>query len=135
RLCLLPHGLCLRDGLGAVHPDRDGNPDHFQIVRALGLLRGGQMNYYLLFYEVVDDYVEKRAQFRAEHLALGEEYVDRGEIVLAGALANPVDGAVLVFRAESPIVVESFVAADPYVKNGLVTSWRIREWTVVVGST
>ena len=91
------------------------------------------MAYYLLIYDVVEDYVERRATFRAEHLALAKEFHARGELALAGALANPVDGAVLVFRTESPKIVEDFVEADPYVRNGLVTDWRIREWTVVVG--
>ena len=89
--------------------------------------------YYLLLYDVVDDYVERRAQFRAEHLALARASNQRGELLLGGALANPADGAVLVFRVDSPAVVEAFVAADPYVRNGLVTRWRVREWTVVVG--
>jgi uncharacterized protein len=92
------------------------------------------MHYYLLFYDVVPDYVERRKAYRSEHLALANEFQARGELILGGALANPVDGAVLVFRAESPSMVEAFVAADPYVRNGLVFRWRIREWTVVVGS-
>jgi uncharacterized protein len=89
--------------------------------------------HYLLFYDVVEDYVERRKPFRDEHLALGKEFHDRGELVQGGALANPVDGAVLLFRAESPDVVTAFVKADPYVQNGLVTRWRIREWTAVIG--
>ena len=90
--------------------------------------------YYLLFYDVVDDYVERRAAFRDEHLGLARQYAVRGELLLGGALANPADGAVLVFRCDSSEVIEGFVAADPYVRHGLVTSWRIREWNVVVGA-
>jgi len=89
--------------------------------------------YYLLFYDVIDDYVERRLAFRAAHLLLARQAVERGELVLGGALANPVDGAVLLFRGSSPAVAERFVSADPYVKNGLVTRWHIREWTTVVG--
>jgi len=89
--------------------------------------------HYLLFYDVVPDYVERRAQFRAEHLALGRAAVARGELVLGGALADPVDGAVLLFRGDSPAAAESFVAADPYVRHGLVTRWRVRPWTTVIG--
>ena len=59
---------------------------------------------------------------------------ERGELVLAGALAKPVDGAVLLGQRLSPAVVEAFAAADPYVLNGLVTAWRVREWTTVVGA-
>jgi hypothetical protein len=89
--------------------------------------------HYLLFYDVVPDYVERRAPFRAEHLALGRAAVARGELVLGGALADPVDGAVLLFRGDSPAVAEAFAAADPYIRHGLVTRWRVRRWTTVVG--
>jgi hypothetical protein len=89
--------------------------------------------HYLLFYDVVPDYVERRAPYRSEHLALARAAHGRGELVLGGALANPVDGAVLLFRGDSPAVAEAFVAADPYVRNGLVTRWRVREWTTVIG--
>jgi uncharacterized protein YciI len=84
-------------------------------------------------YDVVDDYAERRAAFRASHLAHARQAVARGELVLGGALANPADGAVLLFRGESPAAAEAFAAADPYVLNGLVTRWRVREWTTVVG--
>src|SRR3954469_16304244 len=89
--------------------------------------------HYLLMYDSVPDYAERRTPFRAEHLALARAAGARGELVLGGALANPIDGAVLLFRGESPAVAEAFAAADPYVRNGLVTSWRVREWTTVVG--
>ena len=89
--------------------------------------------HYLLFYDVADGYVERRAAFRAVHLAHAREAVARGELVLGGALADPVDGAVLLFRGSSAAAAERFAAADPYVKNGLVKSWRVREWTTVVG--
>jgi len=89
--------------------------------------------HYLLFYDVVTDYVTKRAPFRAAHLEYAQRAVERGELVLGGALAHPVDGALLVFRASSPAVAEAFAAADPYVLNGLVLRWRVREWTTVVG--
>ena len=91
--------------------------------------------HYLLIYEVAPDYLERRVQYRAEHLRLAWEAVKRGELILGGALAEPVDSAVLLFYATSPDVVEQFIAADPYVKNGLVRSWRIREWTTVVGDS
>ena len=89
--------------------------------------------HYLLFYDVVTDYVTKRVPFRSAHLEYARRAVERGELVLGGALANPVDGAVLLFRGASPAVAEAFAAADPYVQNGLVLQWRVREWTTVVG--
>jgi len=87
----------------------------------------------ILFYDVVDDYVEKRTPFRGQHLELARQAHARGELVLAGALAEPADAAVLVFRGESPEVAVAFAKADPYVKNGLVTAWRVRKWATVVG--
>ncbi len=88
--------------------------------------------FYALLYEVVGDYVQRRQPYRAEHLALAEDFHRRGRLLLAGAF-RPADGALLVFRADSAAEVEEFVHRDPYVRNGLVASWRIREWTVVVG--
>ena len=90
--------------------------------------------HYLLFYNVVDDYAARRLPFRAAHLAHGRQALARGDLVLGGAFANPVDGAVLLFQGNSPAAAEEFAKTDPYVLNGLVTSWRVREWTTVVGA-
>jgi uncharacterized protein YciI len=87
--------------------------------------------HYILFYEVVDNYVERRAQFRAQHLALARQSDERGEMVLAGALEDPVDGALLVFSTQES--AEEFARNDPYVLNGLVTKWRVRKWRTVIG--
>ncbi len=88
--------------------------------------------YYALTYDVVDDYLERRGAFRDEHLALARAAHERGDLLLAGAFADPADSALLVWSADDLSVVEEFVASDPYVTNGLVASWRIREWTVVI---
>ena len=89
--------------------------------------------HYLLFYEAGPDYAERRAPFRGAHLDHARAAVARGELVLGGAYANPADGAVLLFRGESPQIAEHFANNDPYVVNGVVTRWYIREWTTVVG--
>lgn len=89
--------------------------------------------HYLLFYESGDDYLTRRAQFRTRHLALGWQACERGELILGGAYANPADGAVLLFKGESPEVAEKFARADPYVINGIVKRWYVREWRTVVG--
>ena len=91
--------------------------------------------HYLLFYDVVPDYAVRRGPFRPAHLAYARPFIERGELVLGGALAEPVDGAVLLFRADTPEVARAFAAADPYVRQGLVTAWRVRPWTTVVGPT
>ena len=89
--------------------------------------------HYLLFYDAVDGYQERRTPFRSAHLKHAAEAVARGELVLGGAFANPVDGAVLLFRGASAETAEAFAKSDPYVLNGLIKSWRVREWTTVVG--
>jgi uncharacterized protein len=89
--------------------------------------------HYLLFYEVGEDYVSRRAQFREAHLETAWKASGRGELVLGGALANPVDGAVLLFKGDSPEVAEKFAKGDPYVTNGLVKRWYVREWVTVAG--
>ncbi len=90
--------------------------------------------HYLLFYDVVEDYATRRMPFRTAHLEHGRQALARGELVLGGAFANPVDGAVLLFQGDSPAVAEKFAKSDPYVLNGLVTKWRVREWTTVIGA-
>ena len=90
--------------------------------------------HYLLFYEVDENYVSKRGEFREAHLAKAWKASERGELVLGGALADPVDGAVLLFKGDSPEVAEQFARTDPYVINGLINRWHVREWTTVVGN-
>lgn len=91
------------------------------------------MKHFLLFYDFVPDYLERRGAFRAEHLQLAWDTHERGALVLAGALSDPADSAVLLFRGEDPEVARDFARADPYVTAGLVRDWRVREWTTVVG--
>lgn len=91
------------------------------------------MKHYLLFYEVGPDFVARRATYRDLHLQHAWEYSNRGEIILAGALAEPVDQAVLLFVGDTPAVAENFAQTDPYVVKGLVKKWYVREWATVVG--
>jgi uncharacterized protein len=89
--------------------------------------------HFLLFYTYVPDVLERRPQFRGAHVAYARAALARGELRLAGAFADPVDGAVLFFSTDSKAAVERFAAADPYVTGGLVTKWTVREWTTVLG--
>jgi uncharacterized protein YciI len=89
--------------------------------------------YYMLLYDVVDDFINRRAPFREEHLGMVREAQQRGELFMAGALSDPVDGAALVFKTEDGAVPERFAENDPYVKQGLVKSWKVRKWSVVIG--
>jgi len=92
------------------------------------------MNYYALMYDLVKDHETRRMPYRDEHLQRIRAAHARGELIMAGAFADPMDRALLVFRAPDRAVVEEFVRNDPYVKNGLVPKWEIRSWTVVVGN-
>lgn len=89
--------------------------------------------HYLLTYELADDYLERRGAFRQAHLGLAWQAADRGELLLAGALADPADSAILLFQGDSPAAAEAFAQADPYVVNGIVKRWQVRAWTTVVG--
>jgi hypothetical protein len=89
--------------------------------------------YYILFYKTVENYIEKRAPYRNEHLNYANASHARGDLVIAGALAEPADSAVLVFKGIGPSVAAEFAKNDPYVKNGLIVEWTVRPWTVVIG--
>jgi uncharacterized protein YciI len=90
--------------------------------------------HYLLFYRTVEHFVAKRAPYREVHLQLAREAAERGELIMGGALDKPANGAVLVFKGEDESVARSFAENDPYVQNGLITSWEVRPWQVVIGA-
>jgi uncharacterized protein YciI len=90
--------------------------------------------HWLLLYELVDDYLERRAPLRPDHLGLAEAAHERGDLLMAGALSDPADRAVLVFRGEDGSAAEAFARADPYVREGLVRAWEVRAWNVVIGT-
>lgn len=92
------------------------------------------MAYYLLHYDLRPDYFEARGEYREEHLGLAREFAGRGVLRLAGAHEDVADGSHFVFRTDDPAQVEAFVAADPYVRAGIVTGWKILPWTVAVGA-
>ena len=92
------------------------------------------MKHFLLFYEVSENYLARRPEFRHAHLAKAWAAHRRGELLLGGALNDPLDGAVLLFAGEAREVAEEFARTDPYVINGLVSRWRVREWATVAGA-
>ena len=91
------------------------------------------MKYFALTYDVVDNFAERRLPYREPHLKLAQDAHNRGEIVLAGALGDPPEKALIIFRAQDMTAAEQFARSDPYVVNGLVTSWKVRPWNVVIG--
>ena len=88
---------------------------------------------FILEYAYVADILEKRTPFRPAHIKLAEDYHKEGTIISGGPLTPPT-GAIFIFSAEQKDIVETFVRKDPYVTAGLVTSYSIREWNVVIGS-
>ncbi len=92
------------------------------------------MKYYILQYQYCDDYLVRRTPYRPDHFNLAKEAVQSGHLLLGGATENPADLGVLIFKVDSIAVIQNFISKDPYVENGVVISWEIKEWNVVVGS-
>ena len=92
------------------------------------------MNYYLLKYKLADNYLQDRGQYRAEHLGMAKEAAEKGELVLGGAMDDPADEAILIFRSKDEKIANAFAENDPYVKNGLIEKWEVRKWNAVIGS-
>ena len=92
------------------------------------------MKHYLLIYQYVEDYLEKRTPYRPDHFTLAKEAVAAGYLLLGGATENPADQGILIFKVSDKSIIEDFISRDPYVQNGIVSSWEIKEWNVVVGS-
>lgn len=89
--------------------------------------------HFLLIYDTAPDYLQRRAEFRSAHLALAWQAAQRGELLLGGAVGEPADSALLLFNCDSADIPTNFAKADPYVLNGLVTSWQVKPWHTVVG--
>jgi uncharacterized protein YciI len=89
--------------------------------------------HFLLSYQTSPEYLQRRGQFRDKHLALAWAAAERGELLLGGAVGDPVEGALLLFQGDSPAAAEAFAKQDPYVLNGLIVSWKVLPWTTVVG--
>ncbi|MEH8018009.1 YciI-like protein [Rheinheimera muenzenbergensis] len=89
--------------------------------------------HFLLMYDTAPDYLQRRAEFRSAHLALAWQAAERGELLLAGAVGEPADSALLLFRCDSADIPAAFAKADPYVLNGLVSRWQVKPWQTVVG--
>ena len=92
------------------------------------------MNYYILTYELTENYLQERGQYRAEHLGIAKNAAENGELVLGGAMDSPADKAILIFRGKDEKLATNFAENDPYVKNGLVENWEVRKWNAVIGS-
>ena len=88
---------------------------------------------FVLEYAYVADILEKRGPYRPQHLKLAKDYLTDGTIIYGGPFTPP-SGAMFIFSVDGRESVEAFVAEDPYVANGLVTTYTIKEWNVVIGT-
>ncbi len=91
------------------------------------------MKYFALLYDAVENYAERRKPYREEHLKLVREAHERGQIVMGGALGDPPDSTLIVFRVEDIRIAEEFARNDPYVVNDIITRWQVKPWNVVIG--
>lgn len=81
---------------------------------------------YVLFYASSADGLRSAPAHFAAHRARWQTFVDRGELVMIGPFANPLEGAMAVFTTRE--AAEAFAAEDPFVVNGVVVTWRVSEW-------
>ena len=91
--------------------------------------------HFMLIYDVGPDFIRRREPFRQEHLTLAWNAAEAGELLLAGALDDPTEQALLLFEGASAQAATAFAKADPYVRHGLVTRWRVKQWNTVVGTS
>ncbi|KXZ41290.1 hypothetical protein GPECTOR_574g619 [Gonium pectorale] len=88
--------------------------------------------FFILEYKYVPDILEKRTPYRAAHIDGAKKQAEAGKMVMAGAFGETPEGALFIFKNTTKEDIEKFVSADPYVQNGLVPSWNIKPYAVVV---
>lgn len=87
------------------------------------------MKHFLLIYDYAPDYLERRAPLRPAHLEYARASVARDELQLGGAVPEETPPfGLLLFKGKSAKAAEDFARGDPYVTEGVVRAWRVREW-------
>jgi uncharacterized protein YciI len=86
---------------------------------------------YVLFYESADDVASKApAHFPAHEARLGE-FHSQGTLLMVGTFGNPQEeGSMAVFTTRE--AAEEFARGDPFVLNGVVRNWFVRDWDEVL---
>lgn len=125
--------MAAQRAVAARAPATPGRPGVAAAAVATPLARTQGAPHFMLIYDVGPDFLQRRAAFRDEHLALAWRAADAGELVLAGALEESAGQAFLLFRGSREAALR-FAAADPYVKQGLVKAFRVRQWHTTVGA-
>lgn len=87
-----------------------------------------------LEYTYEDNYLQTPEKYRSVHLKAAWEAMERGDLLLGGAVGEGPFTGLLIFTGENALeAARAFAAADPYVTAGVATSWTARPWTTVVG--
>jgi uncharacterized protein len=82
---------------------------------------------YVLFYEAADDFRSKVPSHIEAHRALWKEFHLAGRLLMIGPFSDgTAGGAMGIFTTRDAAL--AFVSADPFVSQGVVASWTIREW-------
>ena len=84
-----------------------------------------------MFYEYCENQTEKRKPYRDDHIAHSDKAQNGGILIMAGPFQDNFDGAILIFKCKNKETVETHAKEDPYVKNGIVTKWKVRPWKLV----
>jgi uncharacterized protein YciI len=86
---------------------------------------------YVVLYDSADDVASKAPPQFPAHKARLDEFHARGDLLLVGAFGDPQkEGSMAVFRTRE--AAEEFVGGDPFVLNGVVKAWHLREWNEVL---
>ena len=92
-----------------------------------------QPRYYVTFAETVfqswAEVQQQAPQALAEHIARSKQLHDAGTLLMAGAFLDRSDEPVTTMAVlPSRAAAEEYMRGDPFVLNGQVKRWYIREW-------
>ncbi len=85
---------------------------------------------YVMFYETAPDAIEKARTHYPAHRTRLDEFHRRGVLLMAGPWSNPAEGALGIFVSRE--AAEEFIKEDPFVVNGVISKWTIKEWNEVL---
>jgi hypothetical protein len=87
---------------------------------------------YVLLYESADDVATKAPEHFPAHHARLMEFHARGELLMVGPFGDAqTQGSMGIFATREG--AEAFVRDDPFVRNGVVRAWEIRDWNEILG--
>jgi uncharacterized protein len=86
---------------------------------------------FVLFYESADDVLTKAPPHFPAHSERLDDFHVRGDLLMVGTFGNPQEeGSMSIFRTRE--AAEEFAAGDPFVLNGVVRRWHVREWDEIL---